>query len=538
MTDLPETVVALLAERVAAFPDRPFASIYDRAGGVQRWSYLAAGARVAGIADWLTTYGLLKGDRLAVYLDDGDPGIWLYLACAANGVVPVPLGPSYSLGALDQLAKQCQVKAVVTTPGLVASVATLGLPVLCFADTPGAVTIGEAPTPDPIARLRDLAAAVTGDDIYMFQPTSGSTGIPKVVMRRHVTFPRAGCVIAAGLTPDSPPQAGLLVQALTHGGGHYCLAVILYVGGEICIPSAIDTDVPLTEVEALAPTYLYLAPRILRSLFAQHATKYGEAAAATPFCGPRLQWITIGGAPSDEAQLSELERRCVQVVEGYGATEISVIAVTVRGQRRAHAVGRVLPDIDVRLSDDGEVEVKSEYGMAGYLDAPELTRAAFTYDGYYSTGDLGSLDAEGFLRIHGRSRDVFNSAEGSNIYPTRIEEMLEGLPSIGQAILVGDVKPFITALLHVEGSEDSDEPLAPCDHAGLYATVRAEIETVNERLEAFERIRRFVLLPRPFPSEVYHPVGQSKIRRDRKASVARYLDLIDAMYAASSPYDC
>src|SRR5439155_19769389 len=130
----------------------------------------------------------------------------------------------------------------------------------------------------------------------------------------------------------------------------------------------------------------------------------------------------------------------------------SVIAVTVRGKRRPGIAGRVLDDITVRIADDGEVQVKSDYGMAGYLDADDLTRAAFTDDGFYLTGDLGTIDADGFLQLHGRSRDVFNSAEGSNIFPTRIEEMIEGLPTVRQVILVGDAKPFIVALICIDAA--------------------------------------------------------------------------------------
>jgi long-subunit acyl-CoA synthetase (AMP-forming) len=542
--DLPPTAVGLLASRVEHFPQRVFASIarLGKLGTIDRWTYLEAGRRIAGLADWLTDYGLRKGDRIATYMDLGDPGIWLTLACAANGVIPVPLGPSYSIDALGQLATQCRAKAIFTMPELVGKVKTLGLPVLCIPRPDeivpaGGITIGEKTPADPVARLKQLAAAAGPDDIYMFQPTSGSTGVPKMVMRRNITFPRAGKVLAAGLTTeDGANQAGLLAQAFTHGSGHYCIEVLMYLAAEICIPSAIDTDISLAEVEHLNPTYLYLAPRILKSLFAQH-NAYKDAA-NVPFCGNRLQWITIGGAPSDESHLSELERRKVQVVEGYGATEISVIAVTVRGERRPGAVGRVLPDIVVRTGGEGEIEVKSAFGMAGYFEAEELSRNAFTEDGFYKTGDLGTIDAEGFLRLHGRSRDVFNSAEGSNIYPTRIETMLEGLPSVSQALLVGDGKPFITALLSVkDGPSKSTEPLSPKTHAELYARVRAEIATINPKLEAFERVRRFALFGGPFPESVYQHVGHSKIKRERKQTVALYRALVEELYAASSPYE-
>jgi long-chain acyl-CoA synthetase len=275
--------------------------------------------------------------------------------------------------------------------------------------------------------------------------------------------------------------------------------------------------VSLEEAEALAPTYIYLAPRIMRALIDGHRARYGEAAASVPLCGGRLQWITIGGAMPDEALLAEVEARGIQIVEGYGATEISVLAMTVRGHRRSGWVGKVVPEIDVRIADDGEVMARSQYRMAGYLDNPELTRESFDDAGYYHTGDLGEIDGEGFLRIRGRKRDVFNSSEGSNIYPARIEEMLEGLPSIRQAILVGDGRPYLSALVVPDGD-------------ALHGRIASDIAGVNPRLEVFERVRRIAVLDAPFPADVYTPVAQSKVRRDRKKVAERYASVIAKLY--------
>jgi long-chain acyl-CoA synthetase len=337
-------------------------------------------------------------------------------------------------------------------------------------------------------------------------------------MRRNITFPYAGRIISAGLDPDSEPrQDGLVTQSFTHGGGHYNLHVLLHLAGCICLPTGIDVAVSLEEAEALAPTYIYLAPRIMRALIDGHRARYGEAAASVPLCGGRLQWITIGGAMPDEALLAEVEARGIQIVEGYGATEISVLAMTVRGHRRPGWVGKVVPEIDVRIADDGEVMARSQYRMAGYLDNPELTRESFDDAGYYHTGDLGEIDGEGFLRIRGRKRDVFNSSEGSNIYPARIEEMLEGLPSIRQAILVGDGRPYLSALVVPDGD-------------ALHGRIASDIAGVNPRLEVFERVRRIAVLDAPFPADVYTPVAQSKVRRDRKKVAERYASVIAKLY--------
>jgi long-chain acyl-CoA synthetase len=268
----------------------------------------------------------------------------------------------------------------------------------------------------------------------------------------------------------------------------------------------------------------------MRALIDGHRARYGDAADGVPFCGGRLKWITIGGALPDEKLLAEVEARGIQIVEGYGATEISVIAMTVRGARRPGWVGKVLPDVEARIADDGEVMVRSQYRMAGYLDNAALTGESFDEAGYYHTGDLGEIDAAGYLRILGRKRDVFNSSEGSNIYPARIEEMLEGLPSIRQAILIGDVRPYLSALIVPEPPSGEHELLDPDANRDLYARIAGEIAAMNERLEGFERIRRIAVFAAPFPGAVYQPVAQSKVRRDRKKVLELYAGVIAKLY--------
>ena len=542
VTTGPSTSVGLLADRARRYPDRPFVASMRAGCLIERFTYREGVARIVGIADWLRAFGLAKGDAVVTYLDVGDPGLWFYLGCAAVGVLPVPIGPAFSVDAVRALAKQSRAKAVFTLPELAGRLSSLGLPILVMSATPTATPPGSSlieprPVADPLTRIEALAAAIGPDDLYMYQATSGSTGVPKLVMRRNITFPYAGRVISAGLGPESEPQIGLVTQSLTHGGGHYSVHVLLHLGGCICLPTNIDVAVSLEEVEVFAPTYIYLAPRIMRALIEAHHGRYDDAAAGAPFCGGRLQWVTIGGAPPDEALLAEVEAGGIHIVEGYGATEISVIAVTERGNRRPGWIGKVLPDVEARIAEDGEVMVRSAYRMAGYYENEALTREAFDDEGYYHTGDLGEIDEAGYLRIRGRKRDVFNSSEGSNIYPARIEEMLESLPSIRQVILIGDARPYLSALVVPATSPTSNgqssvigQLLEPATHRALYDQIVREIATVNPRLEGFERIRCIALFAGPFPASVYQTVGQAKVRRDRKKVIEHYASVVARLY--------
>jgi long-chain acyl-CoA synthetase len=170
--------------------------------------------------------------------------------------------------------------------------------------------------------------------------------------------------------------------------------------------------------------------------------------------------------------------------------------------------------------------------MVGYFEAPELTAAAFDADGYYHTGDLGEIDADRYLHLRGRKRDLFNSSEGTNIYPARIEEMIEGLPWVGQAFLVGDALPFITALIVPRDAPGGAGVLDPEREAERYARARAGLAELNARLEGFERVRRFLLLAGPFDEAVYKTVGASKIRRDRKKLAERHAAEVARLYQA------
>jgi len=170
--------------------------------------------------------------------------------------------------------------------------------------------------------------------------------------------------------------------------------------------------------------------------------------------------------------------------------------------------------------------------MAGYFEDEALSAAAFDDEGYYHTGDLATIDDEGFLRILGRKRDVFNSAEGSNIYPARIEELLEGLPGVAQAILIGDARAFISALVVVRDPPAGNELLlAPEQHAAIYDAIGRQIAGVNARLEGFERVRRIAIFSGPFDGALYRAVGQGKIARDRPKVLAQHAELIAALYA-------
>ncbi len=176
----------------------------------------------------------------------------------------------------------------------------------------------------------------------------------------------------------------------------------------------------------------------------------------------------------------------------------------------------------------------------GYFKNPEATREAFDEEGWYCTGDIGLIEADGSLKITGRKKDIFNCSDGSNIYPGFIELQLENEPYISQAVLLGDQRPFIAALIFPDRqkiAESLNRDIAALSEAEIIAALSTQIERVNGRLESYERIRQIAVVPSEFPAEVrsinhFHKV---KVNRDQVAS--RYRQQIDAIYRTAMQED-
>jgi long-chain acyl-CoA synthetase len=523
------SVAQLFVSAVERYPDRGFLRRIDGERD-DRVSYQAAAARVAAIAERLRGLGLGAGDRLVTWLDEIEASVYLDLACLHHGVVPAPIGASVSLDAALRLAQRVDARAVFTTLDRVPELEARG--VRAFAIDPANHHHGDA-----LSVLRAAAARRSPDDLYVLQPTSGTTGELKLVMRQHHTFVRVGPLLAAGLARDAePPTRILLVAALTHGMGQYLLATGVHLAAELCVTTRPDAASSLEEVRRLDPTYACLTPRVLASYHRQHA-ELGQDPEARVF-GPALRTLVMGGAAPDPALLAHAVRHGIDAIETYGASEISLLAVTERGRWRPGVVGKILPDVTLEIRDDGELLARSGARMVGYYGDEPRTREAFTEDGFYRTGDFCEITPAHELRYVRRKRDVFNTHDGANLYPAVIEDLLERIPWVAQVFLVGDQRPYLVALFVIAGDAAPDDVadgfLEPRTHEALHARARVELGRLNQQLEANQRVQRFALLARSFPADAYAVVGHGKVRRDRAALEARYAARIGELYAPAT----
>lgn len=538
----------------------PAATLF--AGVQQSMTYGDAAVRISDGLDVIAKLELNSGDRVVCYMEQTIPLTLFMITCAASGIVPVPISPVFSLNYLRTLVRQCGARAIYTTADLQSSVSELGFPVLVFG---APFDSGGIFGPQVRATLDD-AMTTFGDigrpslsDAFVIQATSGSTGTPKLVLRNHAGFSRyatyVGDEIAKAWPYDQPPRF-LAANALTHAFAGHMLTTALRFGAEVGVPDALDINIDLQQVRALDPDIIPMTPRVLRSLMHQRARLPDPQA---PLYGPRARLHVNAGGMGDVDTFRMLRSQGVEVLEFYGSSEASLIAVTPLGQWRERAAGRVVPDAEVRLAPGGEILVRSPGVMLQYYGDRDLTELVFDEEDFYRTGDVGTVDDEGYLRILGRKRDLFNTVEGTNIYPERIEIMLESLDFVEQVFLVGDGLPYLSAHIMLRHPRDRATPdtimamldgltaveydhgfLRAEEHFGLYERAGQELERLNERLELLEQIVAFALYLSPFPPDVYRTLRSGKQSRNRVAFLERFAPTVQLLYSRaldkSSPY--
>jgi long-chain acyl-CoA synthetase len=244
--------------------------------------------------------------------------------------------------------------------------------------------------------------------------------------------------------------------------------------------------------------------------------------------GGRLRLPISGGAPLSPEVADQLAAVGIRVMEGYGLSEATCVSncnLPGWGRSRFGTVGRALPGVSVRVADDGEVQIGGPTVFAGYHGNPDATRRVKTDDGWLRTGDLGALDGDGFLRITGRKKDLIVTSGGENVAPLRIEQRLLADPLVSQALVLGDRRPYLVALLAVDGSERRRRALSDAEAA---VEVGRIVERVNGELGAAERIHRHAVLPREFSAEAGEVTPTLKLRR--AVCIEHCGDLIAQLY--------
>jgi long-chain acyl-CoA synthetase len=447
-----ETVLELVQESVRRFDRRPFLLI--RPGFRTRVTrYRDLGRLVPRAARVLRDQGLQPGDRAIIWAVNRPEWGITFLGAVHAGIVLVPLDVRSAPDFAAKVAAKTRASLVLASAQTAAQAAGLGLPVLLIERVP-----------DLARRAEPLPAADIGpDDLVEVVFTSGTTGEPKGAMLTHRSI-ASNAQALLEVFPLGPKERMLSVLPLSHmfeqSPG---FLAPMHAGASIVYPVSRQPSVLLRTFRDFKVSILLIVPQGLKLLdnaierkvdqggkrktferlhrWARHAPRFVRRLLFRPVLsglGGRLQTIGVGGAAMD----TELGRRWadmgLDVLQGYGATELGpLVSFTRREDNRMGTVGQVIPGVEMRIADDGEVLVRGPNVFAGYWEDPAKTAEAIDADGWYHTGDIGEMDADGFLTLRGRKKDMLAMPDGTKVYPEDIEAVLAKDERIQDATVVG-----------------------------------------------------------------------------------------------------
>ncbi|WP_136520478.1 AMP-dependent synthetase/ligase [Cellulomonas telluris] len=566
------SIPSMLADRLARDPRGTFAERQTALGGTwQAVTVEAFVAEVTAVAKGLLASGVEPGDRVAIMSRTRYEWTLLDFAIWAAGGVGVPVYETSSAEQVRWIASDSGVRlAVVETVAHAAVVAQVrddlpGLTEVLVLDE-GAVTTlvqrgRDVPDEDVTARWRRTRA----DDLATVIYTSGTTGRPKGVELTHGNFvelARNG-VEGLGEVCARPGSRTLLFMPLAH-----VFARFIEV---LCVPSGAvlghtpDTRNLLPDLASFQPTFVLAVPRVFEKVYNSAEQKAGTGARLRLFrwaakvaiaysraldtpsgpsaaltaqhrlagrlvharlraaLGGRAEWAVSGGAPLGE-RLGHFYRGIgVRVLEGYGLTETTApTAVNRPGLTKVGTVGPAFPGTSLRVDDDGAIWVKGPHVFRGYRHQPEAT-AEVLVDGWFATGDLGTLDDDGYLRITGRSKEIIVTAGGKNVAPAVLEDRLRGHPLVSQVVVVGDQRPFIGALLTLDAEMlpgwlrthglPALDVVAASTHPQVLEALDRAVARANEAVSRAESIRKVRVLTTDFTEANGYLTPSLKVKR-------------------------
>ena len=261
--------------------------------------------------------------------------------------------------------------------------------------------------------------------------------------------------------------------------------------------------------------------------------------------GGRIRFLVSGGAPLNAEVARFFYGAGIAVYEGYGLTEAGpVVSCNTPGRTKLGTVGLALPQVEVKIADDGEIHVRGPNVMRGYYNRQEETAQVLDAEGWLHTGDVGEIDAEGFIAITDRKKDLIITSEGENIAPQHVEGLLKQDPLIEEACLIGDKRPYLTVLLApnrvllealARKHNVADEWPALLERGEFRALFRRRLDEVNRTLPVYSRVRNFALLTEPFSQDREELTPTLKIKRRVVMETRRAQ--IDGMYRPSDLHE-
>src|SRR5712692_7702218 len=520
------------------------AQLVKRGGTWQATSWQAMSDNVRDIATGLLTLGLQVGDHVALLASSRAEWVQCDLGIMAAAGITVPVYPSSTPDQVAYILHNAEATlACVDTP------AQLEKLLQVRAELPALRHIvlmeGQPPHPDPLmlslqelmtrgaaapqlaALLDERLRGLTPDHEATYVYTSGTTGPPKGVVQTHgnhlFMVQSCGATIAA-----QEGDVHLLFLPLAHSFARLEAFLGLCIGLTTAFAESLDT---LAEnMREVRPMLVFSVPRVYEKIYArvQAAGNSGSPLKRTIFqwcvgvgrqvstlqqrrqpipaglrlrqrlahqlvfkklhqsVGGRLRFFVSGGAPLAQDIAEFFHAAGILILEGYGLTETCPALTANRyDQYKFGTVGTALPGVELRLAPDGEILARGPNIAQGYYKRPAETAEVFLEDGWFATGDIGEIDHDGFLRLTDRKKDLIVTAGGKNIAPQNLENALKKSPLVSQALVIGDRRPYVAALVTLEADVPRD---------GAEERIQALVDDVNRDLSRWEQIKRFTIL--------------------------------------------
>jgi long-chain acyl-CoA synthetase len=598
---LPSTLNELFLDGLARHRGHPAAMRRKQDDAWRDISHRELHRRVRNVHAALRDLGLVAGDRVAILSENRPEWAITDFACLTARCTDVPIYPTLPAHQIAYVLRDsgsrivccsstAQLEKVLEVRGELPSLEW----VVIFDDIPardGVLGFAElerrgAETADDRPEWESEALEVTADDLATLIYTSGTTGDPKGVMLSHGNI-TSNVVAALEVLELRADDSCLSFLPLSHiferMVGHYTM---FYAG--VVIHYASSMEAISAETREVRPTVMASVPRLYEKIYArvvETATHGGgltraifEWARATAEkrleyrlaqrpvpaflrvayavadllvwrkfrsrLGGRLRFFVSGGAPLNPDICAFFLGAGLPILEGYGLTETSPVITVNRLERiKPGTVGPPIPGVEVRIADDGEILTRGPHVMQGYFNKPEATAAAIDPDGWFHTGDIGMLDADGYLRITDRKKDLIVTAGGKNIAPQPIEALLKTNGYLANAVMIGDRRRFPSMLLvpnfEVVRNWSRIKGLPELPDEALVA--RPEVQQKLERearkslrdLAHFEMPKKFLILPRDFSIDTGELTPKMSVKR--KVVEQQWHEQIEALYADDEP---
>jgi len=595
------TLTELFFDAVEKYGGHPAAFRYKADGMWHAVTHREARERVAALAMGLRELALGAGDKVAILSETRLDWTLADYACLCIRATDVPIYPTLPANQVEYILRDSGAAAVFcSTAAQVEKIQSVraGLPALrnvivfdpAAAGGGGVIALADVEKKGKAAaakypRLKEDALTVRPDDLATLIYTSGTTGQPKGVMLSHgnICSNVNACVAVLRASEDDSCLAWLPLSHILERMVEY---YFFDVGVTISFAESVDTvaqnllDVHPTIVAGVPRLYEKVYARVLENALSGSALKrriflwakrVGEAWTAHRLAGVpvpltlrlrhaladrlvfaklrartggRVKFFVSGSAPLAAEVARFFFSAGLPVLEGYGLTETSpVLTLTPLDRPRLGAVGKPIPGVQIKIAPDGEILAKGPNIMRGYYNKPDETREAIDADGWFHTGDIGELDADGYLKITDRKKDLLKTAGGKYIAPQPIENTVRLNKFVASAVVLGDMRkfPIILIVPNFENLERwaKERGLAYASHADLIrlADVKAKMEREVmgglRDLAKFEMPKKVVLLERDFTIESGELTPSLKVKRRQVEK--NYKEMIDRVYAEADP---